>query len=123
MASRFAHQWKEAMAREVRELLGRQTWEPVQIPHGRKATQSRWVFAIKYKSDGTVDRFKARFVVKGFSQIPGVDYENSFSSTMRATTFRTLIALAANRGLRAEHIDISNAFCQADIDVNGARPY
>jgi len=116
MASRFAHQWKEAMAREVRELLGRQTWEPVQIPHGRKATQSRWVFAIKYKSDGTVERFKARFVVKGFSQIPGVDYENSFSSTMRATTFRTLIALAANRGLRAEHIDISNAFCQADID-------
>jgi hypothetical protein len=116
MASRFSHQWKEAMAREIRELLGRNTWEPVHIPTGRKATQSRWVFAIKYKSDGTIDRFKARFVVKGFSQIPGVDYESSFSSTMRATTFRTLVALAANRGLRAEHIDISNAFCQADID-------
>jgi hypothetical protein len=54
--------------------------------------------------------------VCGYSQIHGVDYEQSFSSTMRATTFRTLLALAAHRGLRAEHLDISNAFCQADID-------
>jgi transposase InsO family protein len=116
MASRFSHRWKEAMEREIRELLGRKTWEAVDIPHGRRATQSRWVYAIKYNSDGTIERFKARFVVKGFSQIYGVDYEQSFSSTMRATTFRTLVALAAQDGLRAEHIDISNAFCQADID-------
>ena len=116
MASRFAHKWKEAMEREIRELLGRKTWEAVTIPHGRKATKSRWVFACKYLSDGTVERFKARFVVCGYSQIYGVDYEQSFSSTMRATTFRTLVALAAQENLRAEHIDISNAFCQADID-------
>ena len=71
---------------------------------------------IKYNSDGTIERFKARFVVCGYSQIHGVDYEQSFSSTMRGTTFRTLLGLAAKDGLRAEHIDISNAFCQADID-------
>ena len=116
MASRFAHKWKEAMEREIRELLGRKTWESVTIPYGRKATKSRWVFAIKYLSDGTIERFKARFVVCGYSQIHGVDYEQSFSSTMRATTFRTLVALAAQENLVAEHIDISNAFCQADID-------
>ena len=116
MASKFAHRWKEAMEREIRELLGRRTWEAVDLPKGRKATRSRWVFAIKYNSDGTIERFKARFVVCGYSQIQGLDYEQSFSSTMRATTFRTLLALAAQRGLRAEHLDISNAFCQADID-------
>tara|TARA_B110000037_G_C17122776_1_gene506603 strand:- start:2707 stop:5415 length:2709 start_codon:yes stop_codon:yes gene_type:complete len=116
MASKFAHKWKEAMEREIRELLGRKTWESVEVPRGRKATRSRWVYAIKYHSDGTIERFKARFVVCGYSQIHGVDYEQSFSSTMRATTFRTLLALAAHRGLRAEHLDISNAFCQADID-------
>ena len=116
MASRFAHKWKEAMQREIRELLGRGTWESERVPTGRKATRSRWVYTIKYHSDGTIERFKARFVVCGYSQIHGVDYEQCFSSTMRGTTFRTLLALAAKDSLRAEHIDISNAFCQADID-------
>jgi len=116
MASRFSHLWDEAMKREITELQQRGTWEPAKLPHNRKATKSRWVFTIKYKSDGTIERFKARFVVKGYSQIHGVDYEQSFSSTMRATTFRTLVAHAASQGLRAEHLDISNAFCQADID-------
>ena len=46
----------------------------------------------------------------------GVDYDKSFSSTMRATTFRALMAIAATRNLRAEHIDVSNAFCQAELD-------
>ena len=116
MASRFAHKWKEAMDREMRELLERGTWETSTVPHGRKATRSRWVFTIKYKSDGTIERFKARFVVCGYSQVHGVDYEQCFSSTMRGTTFRTLVSIAAKEGLRAEHVDISNAFCQADID-------
>ena len=116
MASRFAHKWKEAMQREIQELLGRGTWESVDVPSGRRPTKSRWVFAVKYLSDGTVERFKARFVVCGYSQVHGVDYEQCFSSTMRGTTFRTLLSLAAHDGLKAEHIDISNAFCQADID-------
>ena len=106
MASRFAHKWKEAMEREIRELLGRKTWESVNIPHGRRATKSRWVFAIKYLSDGTIERFKARFVVCGYSQIHGVDYEQSFSSTMRATTLRTLVALAAQENLIASGNDV-----------------
>ena len=116
MASKFAHKWLEAMQREIRELLGKQTWEPVDVPTGRKCTRSRWVFAIKYNSDGTISRFKARFCVCGYSQIEGVDYDKSFSSTMRATTFRTLIALAAAHGLRCAQCDISNAFCQSNLD-------
>ena len=116
MASKLSHKWKEAMEREIRELLGRQTWEPVDLPHGRRCTKSRWVYAIKYHSDGSVDRFKARFVVCGYSQIHGVDYDEAFSSTMRGTTFRLLLALAAQHQLKADHIDISNAFCQAEID-------
>ena len=116
MASRFAHKWKEAMDREIRELLERGTWEASNVPSGRKATRSRWVFTIKYTSQGTIERFKARFVVCGYSQVHGVDYEQCFSSTMRGTTFRTLVSIAAREELRAEHVDISNAFCQADID-------
>ena len=98
------------------EILHRKTWEPVDLPKGRKGTRSKWVYTVKYNSDGTVERFKARFVVAGYSQIQGLDYEKSFSSTMRASSFRTLMALASAEKLKAEHIDISNAFCQADID-------
>ena len=116
MASRFAHKWKEAMDREIQELLGRKTWVPDDLPPRRRNTKSKWVYTVKYKSDGSIDRFKARFVVCGYSQIHGVDYENSFSSTMRASTFRMLVALAAQRNLSAEHLDISNAFCQADLN-------
>ena len=116
MASRFAHKWKEAMDREIQELLGRKTWDPIDLPAKRKNTKSKWVYTVKYKSDGSIDRFKARFVVCGYSQVHGIDYENSFSSTMRASTFRMLVALAAQRNLTAEHLDISNAFCQADLN-------
>ena len=104
------------MDREIRELLAKNTWIAERVPSGRKNTRSRWIFSIKYKSDSTIDRFKARFVVCGYSQVPGVDYDKSFSSTMRATTFRALMAIAATRNLRAEHIDVSNAFCQAELD-------
>ena len=116
MASKFAHKWKEAMDREIRELIGRGTWQSECVPRGRRPTKSKWVYTIKYNSDGTIERFKARFVCCGYSQVYGVDYEQCFSSTMRGTTFRTLVALAAKDNLRAEHVDISNAFCQADID-------
>ncbi len=103
------------MQREIHELCGRKVWAPSDIPRGRKITRSRWVYTVKYRADGTVDRFKARFVACGYSQVPGVDYDKSFSSTMRATTFRSLVSLAAVHGLQADHADISNAYCQADM--------
>ena len=116
MASRFSKQWTEAMDREIKELLAKNTWTCTDLPAARKNTKSRWVFTVKYKHDGTVDRFKARFVCCGYSQVQGVDYESSFSSTMRATTFRSLMAIAAVEKLFAEHVDVSNAFCQAELD-------
>ena len=96
MASKFAHKWREAMEREIRELLGRKTWESVKLPTGRKATRSRWVYAVKYNSDGTIDRFKARFVVCGYSQVHGLDYEQSFSSTMHKMYLKSLVMLTGN---------------------------
>ena len=116
MASRFSKQWIAAMDREIKELLAKNTWTCTDLPTARKNTKSRWVFTVKYKHDGTVDRFKARFVCCGYSQVQGVDYESSFSSTMRATTFRSLMAIASVEKLFAEHVDVSNAFCQAELD-------
>ena len=91
--------------------MAKNTWVCSDLPAARKATKSRLVYTVKYKHDGTVDRFKARFVCCGYSQIHGVDYDKSFSSTMRATTFRYLVALAAVEQLFMEHLDVPNAFC------------
>ena len=74
--------------------------------------------AIKVKRDGTIDRFKSRFVVCGYSQIQGVDYTQSFSATLRATSMRTLLALAAGESLSLEHFDVTSAFTQSDIDCD-----
>ena len=112
--------WKAAMDKEVSELLGNGTWADVSdptnhIPRDRKATRSRWVFDIKQRRDGSIERYKARFVACGYSQTQGIDYDRAFSATMRSTSFRTLLSLAAVHNLRLDSLDVSNAFVQADI--------
>ena len=105
LASVYGEKWKEAMAKEIRSLIAHGTWEAVSrsvLPKGRKPTKSRWVFTIKYLRDGTIERFKARFVVCGYSQVKGKDYERAFSATLRASSFRCLLAIAAGRKLREE---------------------
>ena len=66
--------------------------------------------------DGSIERFKSRFVVCGYSQVKGVDYTHSFSATMRSTSFRILLALASGLKLKLEHFDVTNAFTQSEID-------
>lgn len=119
MSSHLAYKWQQAMDKEIADLLGHETWELVRrdsIPKGRRASKSKWVYKIKYLRDGTIERFKARFVVCGYSQIKGQDYTRAFSSTLRATSFRILLAIAAYEGLTLHQMDVTNAFTQADID-------
>jgi len=118
MASALHYKWQEAMDREIAELLANNTWELVRRDQckGRKPAKSKWVYKVKYLRDGTVERFKARFVVCGYSQVQGFDYDRAFSSTMRATSFRLLLAISAMHGLKLRQCDVSNAFTQAHID-------
>ena len=113
------HRWKLSMDDEIKGLLAQGTWETwsrSKLPRGKRPVKSRWVYTIKHNRDGTIDRFKSRFVVCGYSQIQGKDYDRAFSATMRASSFRTLMAMAAILKLKLEHIDVSNAFTQANID-------
>ena len=118
--SRFAHRWWEAMKAEMQALMEHGTWETVNksdVPKGKKITKSRWCYTIKHNRDGSIERFKARFVVCGYSQVQGEDYTHAFSATLRATSFRLLMAIAAGEKLRMEHFDVKNAFTQSDIDA------
>ena len=75
------------------------------------------MYDIKYLRDGTVERFKARFVARGFSQVEGSDFTHTFSATLRATSFRLFLAIAAGRKLSVDQFDVTSAFTQAEIDA------
>jgi len=75
-------------------------WELVDVPPQRKSIGNMWVFKIKCRADGTIDKFKARLVVKGFTQIEGVDYEETFSHVVRIAFVRLHLALVAHLDLK-----------------------
>mmetsp|Transcript_27887 Transcript_27887/g.64029 ORF Transcript_27887/g.64029 Transcript_27887/m.64029 type:complete len:174 (+) Transcript_27887:2320-2841(+) len=119
MNGRYAARWREAMTEEIKSLQEHGTWELIErskLPSRRKPTKSKWVFRVKLNRDGSVERFKARFVVCGYSQVQGVDYTHCFSATLRSTSVRLLLALAAGLKLRLHHFDVKSAFTQSDID-------
>src|ERR671929_620035 len=113
----LADKWRDAALEEYNWHLQNGTWTLVELPPGKKAIGSKWVFKVKHNADGSIERFKARLVAKGFSQRPGQDYFETFASTMRHATIRTVLALAAIEDLELRSIDISHAFTNSDIDT------
>jgi hypothetical protein len=113
------------MVREMEAHLQNGTWELVKLPHGRKAIGSKWVFKVKRTPDGTVERYKARLVTKGFGQRPSVDFDEMFAPTTKWAALHAILALAALENLELESIDISNTHLNGelhDVDVYMQQP-
>jgi transposase InsO family protein len=107
--------WKEAMDREMKALQENETWELVDLPQGKRAISNKWVYKVKTNADGSIDKFKARLVIKGYSQQRGIDYDETFSPVARKSTIRTLLSVAANEGMKLAQIDVSTAFLYGDL--------
>jgi transposase InsO family protein len=110
-------QYIQAAIDEIDAHMENGTWRLRQLPHGRKAIGSRWVFKVKRDADGKVERYKARLVAKGYAQRPGVDFDETFAPTARFAALRSVIALAAVNDLELESVDISTAFLNGEIDA------
>ena len=120
VSSQLRERWIASMEKEISSLMKHDTWELVSIddvPRNRKIVKSRFVYTIKHNRDGTIERFKSRFVACGYSQIKGIDYTATFSATLRSTSFRLLCAIAAGKKLSLEHYDVTSAFTQSEIDA------
>lgn len=109
-------QWVAAMDSELNALEKNETWDLTVLPACCKAITSKWVYKIKYNLDGTVDKFKARLVIRGFYQKEGVDYKHTFSHVAKLATVRVLIAIATAKGWPSHQLDVNNAFLHDFID-------
>jgi hypothetical protein len=92
--------WKDAMMEEYQSIMKNDVWEIVLRPEGKSMVNSKWIYKIKHATYGSIEKYKARFVVRGFSQKEGVDYEETFSLVTRYTSIRTIIYLASIMGWR-----------------------
>ena len=111
MKSRYAAEWTAAIKRELSSLTQNKTFgNACKLPAGRKAIGSRFVFKIKRHADGSIERFKARLVAKGFSQIPGLEFGETFSPVVKWPTLRIILALAAKFNLDIHQLDYETAY-------------
>ncbi|GKA09532.1 putative reverse transcriptase domain-containing protein [Tanacetum coccineum] len=113
------HRWVEAMNLEMEALNRNMTWVKTELPVGRILIGYKWVFKVKCKSDGSIERFKARLVVKWYNQKEGIDYEETFSPIVKIVTVRCIISLAVSNNLPKFQLDINNAFLYDDIVISG----
>ncbi|GJZ51089.1 ribonuclease H-like domain-containing protein [Tanacetum coccineum] len=107
--------WIEAMNNEIEALNRNNTWTVCDLPVGRKPVGSKWLWKIKYKSTGEIERYKARVVAKGFSQREGFDYSETFSLVVKMSTVRCMLNVAICNGWDLFQLDINNAFLYGDL--------
>jgi hypothetical protein len=111
MRSADAEEWKVACQYEIDMLAKNGTWVLMDLPVGRKAVKSKWVF--KLKADG---RYRARLVAKGFTQIPGLDFDETFSPVTCFESLRMLLALAALEDWHIHQMDVKSAFLNGELE-------
>jgi hypothetical protein len=78
--------WKDTMIEEYQSILKNDVWDVVPRPEGKSVVTSKWIYKIKHGDDGSIEKYKERFVARGFSQVEGVDYDETFAPIARYTS-------------------------------------
>jgi hypothetical protein len=118
LLSSEAPEWMEACTKEYDSLIKTGTWNLVLLPPDRSVIQSRWTFKIKPATKTRGKIYKARFVAKGFSQVPGVDYNEAevFAPVIKHDSLRLLLAITAALNLELHQVDVKTAFLYGDLE-------
>lgn len=111
-----AGKWKEAINEEMKSLLQNRTWHLVDLSKNRRAIGNRWVFKIKTKPNGYVDRYKGRLVGKGFTQKYSIDYQETFSPVAKPSSIKMILSIATKENLKLNQVDVKTAFLYGNLD-------
>jgi hypothetical protein len=106
-------QWRRAMEAEYAALQANHVWDLVPPPLDANVVTEKWIFKLKLNGDGSLERYKARYVLRGFTQRPGVDYDETFSPVVKPATIRTVLALS--RDWSVHQLDVANAFLHGTL--------
>jgi hypothetical protein len=113
-----SNKWLSSMESEIKNIESKGTWIETSLPKGRKAVGCKWVFKVKTDADGNVVKYKSRLVAQGFSQVPGVDYAETFAPVSRTTSLRLLLTIAATNDLEVWQADVEGAYLNGKLDVD-----
>ena len=108
--------WKNSMLEEYRSILKNNVWDIVSRPKEKSMVSSKWIYKIKHAADGSVEKFKARFVARGFTQKEGIDYEVTFAPIARYTSIRAIISLVSVLGWKLHQMDVKTTFLNGKIE-------
>ena len=103
------------MKEELDALSKNHTWVLVTLPLGKSVVGCKWIYKIKTRSDGSIERYRARLAAKGFTQEYGIDYEETFAPVARISSIRALLAVAAASKWDLFQMDVKNAFLNGDL--------
>jgi len=108
--------WKDALLDEYKSIMKNMVWDIVPRSKDKSVVSSKWLYKIKHATDGNVEKYKARFVARGFSQKEGRDYDDIFASVGSYTTIRTIISLASILGWKLHQMDVKTAFLNGEVE-------
>ena len=104
------------MVEEYDSIVRNNAWEIVPRPVGKLVVGSRWIYKVKQAADGSVDKYKARFFSRGFSQIEGIDYEETFAPITQYSSIRTILSLSAQMDWHIHQMDVKTAFLSGIVE-------
>lgn len=108
--------WRIAVVEEMNALRRNGTWEIVDLPRDKKTVRCKWAFTIKCKADESIERYKARFVAKGFTQTYGISYQSTFALVVKINPIRILLSLTINFNRPFSQLEVKNAFLNENLE-------
>ena len=104
------------MIEEYQSIMKNDVWDVVPRPEGKSVVTSKWIYKIKHAVDGSIEKYKSRFVARGFSQKEGIDYEETFAPVSRYTSIRSVLALVVVMKWKIHQMDVKTAFLNGVVE-------